>query len=871
VCYNSLAEVIAVNPCSTWDNMPLPNTACEFHGCILDSTQRVCLTPGAGGGNATAVNLNLEALFVNPKVAANSLNLTVQVWLRNQLRVWPTVWTYLSIGGGVPGYGAPDKLTPSVCNNIKAYNNSVTPPFFVAATDPNGLQSYFNDWVQTHHDYDFDTANTTFGAPLTKIMGDISIGPGKFDTSVSLDTSSNWVIHDVSVNLNNIVSSCTRFGASEVYTATDRYYTVPIAVIQRDYMNNFAQLSASFYVRMSLAGSIISVTSSSRYQPVLFRSELTSITSLCPAGQALIQTVYVLQIQNVYPSGIFVGPRNISDIKFTSPALGNTLQNCYGEYPYELSRIGCYNNVCYTQITTRTKCRTLTPDGQAFNNCSYAEVADKELDVGVGGSYDTSLNGVHSFWVDDWSCPFSANYTNNWANCTLANQSPFGYPDPLISTVSVSLFPQTVLSVSFDVYAGLLPSPTTMDLTQIMTLSQGPNQVTSAQDLFNTQLQWNGLFTYVAGVLDPAIRQVANLTLTVNTLFKIEPLDLDGNILPTGQVLYISDVFPYMTYVPKQMLEFCEDTGCKNTPATANQTAYDSFSIPVVTLRTLMPANGYAVSTSYLVDIPHSLHATPLSSKMHVMDAMTGKRQLLSINEDGTMTGSSRFRFLIDDSRNPNPPAVIALNSTNVPVGSTIVKGYQVAMRLYVDSSSELADPNNHTALEEFAAGALPKAVAETLRIDRRQIMNVKAQTKADFGLATMRKLKAVVGVPLYISFVLIPYSNVSTTAAMLASTLTSPSVMDMLKMNLLMEHLVLDVTVPPTYVAVYLYAPINLDNVQSNIVHPHDERSMTDNLGLVAMVVIASLVIVFAIACVAHMLRKPSSKGFNIIPSAAD
>ncbi len=65
----------------------------------------------------------------------------------------------------------------------------------------------------------------------------------------------------------------------------------------------------------------------------------------------------------------------------------NALNNCYGEYVYNLTRLSCYESTCYTQFTTRTKCRTLTLDGQAFNNCSYADAADRVLDMGANIAY----------------------------------------------------------------------------------------------------------------------------------------------------------------------------------------------------------------------------------------------------------------------------------------------------------------------------------------------------------------------------------------------------------------------------------------------------------------------------------------------------
>lgn len=893
-CYNSLAEVIAVSPCSTWDNMPLPNTACAYHGCELDPSQRVCNPAGSGGQNATSVSLNMDALFVKPTVAPNSLNFTVQVWLRKQLRNYPAYWQSISIGGGVSGYGAPDKMKPSACNNLQRFNATVGPPYYTAVDNPAGLMNYFDNWVDSNHTFSFPYSNTTFGATLYKILGNLNVKKGQLDTYVSLDDTRNWVIHQLEMNLNTIVDNCRSFGATEVYTTTDRYYTVPIAVIQRDYNNNYDQLSASFYVRVSQTGSVVSVTSSSRYQPVLFRSELVSMTSECPAGEALLQTTYMLQVQNVYAANTFVGPRTTADITFRDPSTPAVLGNCYREYVHNLTRVGCYNSVCYSQIIMRTACRPLIASGQSFNNCSYATAADKTADGVSATGYSPSLDGVHTFWVNNTACPFTASASNSWAGCLDANVSPNRVPDKMTSSILVTLFPSTTLSIAFDIYAGLLPTPTTMDLSLLQVLSQGPNDVIAAPDLFNTQLQWNGIFTFVVGVLDPTIRAIANLTMTVDTLFRIEPLDQHGNLLGTGQVLYISDVFPYMTYVPKEMLKYCEDSGCYNTPATQNQSAYDSFSIPVITLRTLMPANGYSVSVSVSMSIPHSVHATTLShhdNGMHTedtehhfvqkkrrvfatsarqisrTDTFTGEEHmgLMALGTDGTTSANFHYNILVNDHQNPSPPVVL-INTTYVPgQNNNFIKGYQVAMRMFVDSTSGVSDVTNIEQTTAYILQKLPIAIAATLGISTSQVINMKAQETAPInGLAEVkgRQLLAVSGTPLYVSFVLLPAPNSTVTVDELAARIVSADTLPSLQVNLYQQHLLLDITVRPQSVAVIVRTPDGYYGV-----NPQPKEDLPDKW---IWMPIVGLGIVMAVMCVCACAIKLFAGPYTKVPDKA-
>lgn len=796
-CYNTLAEVVSQNPCSTWTDFPLPNRACAYHGCALDVTQTVCLTPGAGGGNATAASTSLIGLFVNPNVSPNTLTFNVDVWLPNILATFPATWYYLSIGGGVPGYDAPPYLAPNVCNNVATFNYSSPPPLYVIVDDPVGEQTYFNNWVTKHSNFNFNATDLIYGNPLYSIMGNLNISntsSSTIDRYVTLDGTSHYVIHHLSFDLTQIVTNCYQYGATELYSSSNRYYTIPISIIQRDTNNNFAQQSTSFFITVGLAGQFQSITVSSQYQPVIYQNELTLVTSTCPAGQGMLNIVYLLQIQNVFDQTRFVGPRNTSDILFTSGSINNTLHNCYGEHVVSVQRQGCINNICYTYITTQTKCRTLRTDGQAFNNCTFAETADRQADIGVNGTYSSMLNGVHTFWVNDYSCPFTANQTNNWKNCTLAVSSPYSFPDIMNSNITINTYPETDITLTFDAYAGMLPSPNS-DLSLIETLSQGPNSVYNVADLFNTQLQWNSQFTFAIGVLDPTLRAYANITLQPQTLFRIDGLDAQGNVLSGSTPLYIDDVFPYMTYVPKLLLWACTH-GCKNTPATANQTAYDSFSIPVISLRALLPASGYAVSVAYQINIPLALHAAPLSHKpgklhlfntgnseaqlkqsrlhmplsndetqqmQHGMKAVGVENQVTSLNNyriasrttfaehaswfkteavnaQGQAQSQYTFDFLINDGGNPYPPVIpinVTVNGTNTIV---LVRGYQFQMALFVDSASNVLHPfTNTTGLIHYATSVLPGAIANTLAINPNQVTYIQGYLSPPFNSLSVK------------------------------------------------------------------------------------------------------------------------------------
>jgi len=459
-----------------------------------------------------------------------------------------------------------------------------------------------------------------------------------------------------------------------------------------------------------------------------------------------------------------------------------------------------------------------------------------------------------------------------------------------------------------------------------------------------------GQFTFVVGVLDPTLRLVANLTLTPYNTFVIYPLDSNGVQIPNGQSLNINQVFSYMTFVPQLMIPQCSAT-CTSAPATRNQSAFDSFSIPVVTLRSLMPANGYSVSVSYSLSLPLATTATQFayhpdsrlmsdvpadqSRRTHNMQALSAQRaeardpkrakqaaaahaapkkdatqqttpkkakrrstlserqaadllarfdatsrrllstdqlsagvprplnasaaapqarlpvatgrllsalqrsgrriprsdrtqnvevglpgggkRVLSVPASGVRAGTYSFSFLISDAGNPSPPIVL-VNATQVQSGSgnqsSIIRGFEVAMRIFVDSGSNLADPANATALAAFSHGALPQAIASTLGVSVNQVINVLCTTvKPVNSLARpARVLLSVVGVAIYASFVLIPAPNSTDTADALAARLVDPGTLATLQANLYAAHLLLDSTTPIQTVPVYVPATLWYD-----------------------------------------------------------
>lgn len=859
-CYNSLAEVTAINPCSSWTSFPLPNTACGFHGCMLDVTQTICLNAGSGLGNQTSASISVVYQDVNPRVLNNSMNFFVDIWIPNALNVNPGMWTYISMGGGIPGYRTSGGLNPnSACNNIGSYNFTTTPPLFVSVSDPVGLQVYFDNWINTNHTMTFNSNNVTFGKTLQTIMGPISVCSTCFDRTVSLDSSQQWVVHTVGGNILNLLN-CS--GVYAVYTIAGYYYSLPVDVIQRDAYNEFASSYSTYYVIINTAGQI-TVGATSTTTPVLSVSELTTVSSACPSTEDLLDIVYTIQYTNVFQSNVYVGPRNSSDILFTSPQFNNTLQNCYGLYVHTFSITGCFQSSCYVSIGIRSRCRVITSDGNAFNNCSYATASDRIADLGAGKSYPLSMNNQFTFWVNEYSCPSYVLTTHNYLNCTQQNISPIGFPDEMTSNIQVTILPQTTLNVQFDVFAGFLPTPFDTNLNDLEILSQIiSGNITSQIDYRQVQLQWNAVLTFVAG-MSASLQSVATLYIQLDSSLTITPLDVYANPIVGGKVLAWTDISTYLTYVPKLYQNSVGCVGCLSVPALLGQTAYDGFSIPVTTLRTLSPAFGYSITIDYYYTLPQPsyntnnlLNHTPvmkLQSKTKINTKSKSKKfKTQSKSRSSSSNSSSRrfkvqtttvnaptpftYSFIINDDTNPVPITSSVYNNVSaiVPLSSS-----QIQITVRVDSNSMGVMYNNLTAVSLYVQNRLIPAITNTLDVNAHQVINInvlnnggvlgihpklqynnnkkttfelssslspfkpKASSKSNMKVAS----NVILSNSYYINFVIIPSPLNNITSADLASQLTSTYFSDFVS-AMEAAGLAIDLSMTPQIMPVFVPTP---------------------------------------------------------------
>jgi hypothetical protein len=656
-CFGSLGEVTAITTCSTWNFYSSPDQACTYHGCAWDSISLTCLTKTSiASGNTTSTTYTLNATFRNPRIVPNTLTFQADVWLPNQLYYKPAIWYYLMVGDGLNVAANTSILAPSACNNIASFNASVGPSASVYVPDPVALQSFWNTGVLTNNDFRF------FNNTLRQIIGPVNVSKGLFVSSVTLDPTQVFVQYTMSMDLSFVSSTCAPYGASALVTSTGTYYSVPLEIVSRDSSNNYVENYQTFYVSVPTTGTIV-VGVSSPLVTTVSRTSVALDTSTCPSGQGLLAMSYL--IQSASRNYAFVGPRNASDIAFTSPLFNNSAINCYSDTVTTYTRLGCANFFCFTQITVKTACRALTDDGDAFNSCT--------------APFTAAQYGKHDLFLNTYSCT-----TNATSSCRLAVMNPLGLPDQFPMYMYMKVYGQQVNTYQFNVFAGLLPYPSNTNPDEVQVLTNANASFIDPQQTptFNSELRWNGVLTFVAGMRGALLQARATLNILNDENFQITPLDPYGAPLANGQMLFWGDVFPYMTYTPRaiagQML-----------PILRNNSGIDGFSIPVLTLRGLMPANGYSVQFAYSFQLPSTF-----ASRRHTFSTQSKHTAVVTHKRVKPQTGSPlnegtfAFKFFIDDFSNTAPlpdlgdPAA-ASNFTQ----ARPIKALQLQMHTFVDTA----------------------------------------------------------------------------------------------------------------------------------------------------------------------------------------
>lgn len=683
-CLASLSQVNSVIPCSYWTgytlNNGLTNPACPYHGCKYDPVVKRC------------INFN-ETLAASPPPSTYStlvrfINASVDT--ENQLfHVTAAVpFAYTEATPTRPKFPLFQVLFP--VNNIQFYSTQEVPlcstysPLsphpvpFTTVEDPQRVNQMLVDWTREHHNFEFNSSY----ALLSQILGYTRIGGNQtFVKSVSFDGSR--LLYAMTFELLHVTVDCSQRGAQYSNNVNGRVYTLPISYVELSPNSFYTQVVQTYSITIPTTGTVVLGTSTN-YGTGAFPVGVVferGQSAGCTDNEGRIRVSYQVETYNVYDPLIRVGVMTREDVSFRSPASPAGPVNCYGDQlaPDEaaFTTVICdYSSyVCRQTLTLRSKCRSLTSDGEAFNQCSYAKAADRIGDMGSDIPYNVALDGLHQFFVYRRVCPLTE---GDLGSCPTFSSNPNGYPDPISAVIlGSSYLDETQNGNSFLVSAGFLPSATA-DLSQSVsgTLSANATLRVREDELITVFVSMQ------AGTRD---RYDLRIHLDdANT--RIVPLSASG--VPLGQTagytgrlrLSYSDFRPYLQYASKNDFDAgCGVTGqCRILPACSSVLGCDGFSLPAAQLRAVMPADRYLIGFSFRASLPEAT-ATPAgrrllqtSSGSSGFDGQAGFQFEILFNATSTnQTNSSSSSSSTGMNMQPSSSTGVHANNTNQTVSST--------------------------------------------------------------------------------------------------------------------------------------------------------------------------------------------------------
>ncbi len=604
-CFDAMWQVNQVFPCSYWTS----STPCNYHGCLwINNAACVSVVTSANTlDNSTTINYAQKVTYTNPTVVTNTqrLRVTINVPFGVSSRPsmpWPQSPSWPQILILKPVDRVANYIT-GMSSNCSMRPQMTGPPVYAAnsSTTPVQLLTSILKWVTTNKNLTFN-ASDPLGVLSKPVYGDPYIKSSALVTQVAMSFDSNFLVYTLDYDLPSLVAYCGSYGASVSIGATSKTYTIPVSFVEWSPQDVYTQFIQYLYVTIQNAGGF-SIVSSSTFLQQAYPDQVTYPRTGCPTDAAKIQISWILRLSGVYDSSREVGPRSIADIVLKTPANNNSLGNCYGDQLVSFEELGCDSNSysCSYRITTLSRCRALTADGEAFNDCSYSNSSDTVLDLGVNKTYSTALNTLHRFYAYIYNCP---RIRSNDIQCTLVVNNASMYPDEVQAYIRASEYITQTQNVNpFNVTAGFLYRPAA-------TLSNLSIPINSTVT-FDGNVYAEQAVTAVI-VLPQEIRTLYDLRLNnASTQFVIEALNVLGQPMSTGEApvirLNYSDIRPGLLYSAKSdyYSSGCSTTqSCQLLPACVGVLGCDGLSMPVTYLRKLMPANGYRFTVQYNLQLP---------------------------------------------------------------------------------------------------------------------------------------------------------------------------------------------------------------------------------------------------------------------------
>jgi hypothetical protein len=670
-CYNSQGEVSLLYACAHWSNYGAPNYACTSHGC--DAFGNLCkdMTDGSEDVNNPDIDIAFEQdyLFTDYQVIPNTLILTFNVEMPLRLSNSNPEWT--SIGIGWDGHAGVDRSfsTSSICNNIDVNDDpELLPTAFEYTGSLSALKDYYVQHIRTYGNFSFDLSDPR-GVALHKLRGDRVIGPGHIITDVDIPQGELYETYSFKADLNLLLQNCSTFGVTRTVFSSSVVYKIPVAV-QSHTVDGIVKTGLVFVVTVPTTGTItIGITNRNSFT---VSSTASAISGDCPINQMKERLTYTLTYMNVDDPDIIVGPRNATDIITKHSPISNSLYNCYGDHVVDVYNQTCADGMCTATIVIESSCRIVTSNGNAFKTCSGALSADRIDDMGSDIPYPTNLDRIHSFWLNVYTCPLVR--ANNDA-CILTNLAPDHSPDFVVSTVSLTVYPQEQDTTTFyDVSAArLVRWADTFDQRIAMSRdTQGVNVSYSGVDLNNQQIARSRGITVIIYDEDETARATTDLHLLLDE-FIVYPLDALGIVSTDGACTSLTwvQIQSILYKTSKSDLDRCP--GCPTVPACDGISGCDGFAVQKEYLYQKCPAAGWAFQIGY-ENLPSTEVQYIPSGRRLLQYISNTARSLLSIS----LTGQVSFIVWANNTAivatiSPASESLVRYQSVGVAFGSMAI------------------------------------------------------------------------------------------------------------------------------------------------------------------------------------------------------
>jgi hypothetical protein len=575
-CYTGVSEVLSQYPCSFWSSFPPASQACNYHYCTTVGSY--CFNSDSGNSMVDTNNdvvYKSSTTFINPRITSGTTVFRVDVWRPIGLTFCGPgpLWPIISIGSTetplatliAPGYGSsiPGSGAPTM-------------PMCVTPADAVGTQAYYVRHIRARGNYNFNVSEP-FGMVLQQTLGYVATGGNSTIERISVSSDAQFVVYSVALELNTLVSysAAAGSGASVTITPTARNYVLPLIVMDHSTDDSYFQSTITFYPTLTTTGSSV-IEAASRY-PVRAYLKTVGFNASKPlqTNVAFQQYTINLEYSRVFDQSQVIGPRSGSDVLWFSPDAGAGPNNAYGTVLTSFQATGCdyTTNICRFTLKFADLPRSITPDGNAFINANGAYASDRAAAMGGNFPFPAALNGVHSFWMNVYSCPVGR---TDDSGCVLINHSLMGYPDQISIILGESVYPAFYTSGSLSVEAGLLDTPQTA-LSLLHHMDNSLASVSPTFDTRNVQIYFQKTLTIVLLMNDTTLRNMYDLRMDINNM-TFTPISDLGAQLGT-KVYHWADVQSCATHVPKNRLATCPT--CLTVPACKGILGCDAMSIPV--------------------------------------------------------------------------------------------------------------------------------------------------------------------------------------------------------------------------------------------------------------------------------------------------